>query len=212
MIYVYDAAISNDLRESFDPQAIGTSAVKVVDPDMAVDVISQISSDEFKFPAVVVTRSGDYSIDTSRMNFTRLHRGVSTVIDTETNNLYDERIIPVSLSYNLTVLATNTADADELTRELLFKYYSMYFLTVTLPYESKRKVRFGLTVDDSQPVEQTSRLLDYVQGGKAYQTIIHLRTEGCVLVTYVPRKLPRYEQDVKLDLQDRRYRSSTDSV
>lgn len=207
MLYVYDKAISEDLRQSFDPQAMGTSAVRVVDPDMAVDVVSQISNDEFKFPAVVVTRSGDYSIDTERMNFTRLHRGVSAVIDPKTNNLYDERVVPVSLSYNLTVLATNTADADELTRELLFKYYSMYFITTQVPYESKRKIRFGITIDDSQPIEQTSRLLEYVQGGKAYQTIVHLRTEGCVLVTYVPRKLPRYEQSTHVDLQSYGYTS-----
>lgn len=199
MLYLYDKAICNDLQSSFTDN-MGTQSVRVVDPDMAVDVISQLSNDEFKFPAVVVTRGSDYQIDTQRTNFTRLHRGVATVIDKETNNIYEERCLPIVLSYNVTVLTSNSIDADELTRELLFKYSSMYFLTINLPYEADRKMRFGICVDESQPIEQSSRLMEYVQTGKAYQNIIHLRTEGCVLLTYVPKKLMRYTQDVDLKL------------
>ena len=199
MLYLFDRAICKDLQESFTDN-MGTSSVRVVDPDMAVDVVSQIHNDEFEFPAVVVTRSADYSIDTQRTNFTRIHRGVSAVIDPETNNIYDEKALPVVLSYNVTILASNSIDADELTRELLFKYYSMYFLTINLPYESDRKMRFGVCVDESQPVEQSSRSLEYLQTGKAYQNIIHLRTEGCVLLTYTPRKMIRYDTDVNIKL------------
>lgn len=199
MLYLFDNAICQDLRDSFTDQ-MGTSAVKVVDPDMAVDVVSQISHDEFEFPAVVVTRSSDYQIDTTRTNFTRMHVGVATVVDTETNMIYNERQLPITLNYNLTVLGTNTADVDELTRELVFKYVTMYYLTVQLPYESDRKMRFGVCVDESMPIEQSSRLLEYVQSGKAYQNIIHLRTEGAVLLTYTPKRLPRYEQEVEVKL------------
>lgn len=199
MLYLFDNAICQDLRSSFTDQ-MGTSAVKVVDPDMAVDVVSQISHDEFNFPAVVVTRSPEYQMDTRRMNFVRMHRGVATVIDKENNMLYEERQIPITLDYNLTVLTTNTADMDELTRELIFKYVNMYFLTVQLPYEDNRKIRFGVCVDESMPIEQSSRLLEYVQSGKAYQNIIHLRTEGAVLLTYTPKRLPRYEQEVEIKL------------
>lgn len=195
MLYLYDKAICDDLRSSFNQDAMGSSTVKVVDPDIAIDVVSQIQNDEFEFPAVVVTRSGDYEIDTSRINFTRLHRGVSVVIDQDTNNIYDERVLPVTLRYNLTILGTNTADMDELTRELLFKYYEQFFLSIHLPYESDRVARFGLIVDESQPVESTSRQLEYLQAGKCYQSIIHLVTAGCVLLHYSPRKLPRYGTD-----------------
>lgn len=199
MLYLFDRVICEDLEHSFTDN-MGTKSVRVVDPDAAIDVISQINNDEFNFPAVVVTRASDYSIDTSRMNFTRLHRGVPVVIDTETNNVYNEQVLPVTLNYNVTVLTSNSTDADELTRELLFKYSTMYFLTISLPYESDRKVRFGVTLDDSQPVEQSSRLLEYLQSGKAYQNIFHLRTEGCVLLTYTPHKMTRYDNDVKLCL------------
>lgn len=195
MLYLYDKAICDDLRKSFNPDSMGSSIVKVVDPDLAIDVVSQIQNDEFEFPAVVVTRGSDYEIDTSRMNFTRLHRGVSTVLDPDMNNLYDERVLPVTLRYNLTILGTNTADMDELTRELLFKYYEQFFLSIHLPYESDRVARFGLMIDDSQPIESTSRSMEYLQSGKCYQNIIHLVTAGCVLLDYRARKLPRYETD-----------------
>ena len=64
MLYLYDEAICDDLRQSFNDVSMGETTVKVVDPDAAIDVISQISNDEFRFPAVVVTRASDYSIDT----------------------------------------------------------------------------------------------------------------------------------------------------
>lgn len=201
MLYVYDNAICEDLRRSLNPQNVKNPVVKVVDPDMAVDVASQISNDEFEFPAVVVTRASDYDIDNSRMNFSMLHRGVDCVFDNQSNVVYQERVLPITLRYNITILGTNTPDMDELTRELLFKYMQQYFLTAQVPYESKRKIRFGLTVDTDQPVESTSRLMDYLQSGKAYQNIVHLKTEGAVLVTYVGKQLMRcvQEPEIKLD-------------
>ena len=57
MIYLYDSAVCDDLRASFNPDNMGSTSVKVVDPDAAVDVVSQIQNDEFQFPAVVVTRA-----------------------------------------------------------------------------------------------------------------------------------------------------------
>lgn len=198
MLYLYDRAICKDLQSSFT-NSMGTTCVRVVDPDTAVDVVSQIQNDEFQFPAVVVTRSNDYQIDTSRLNFTRANKGVSAVIDNETNMIYDEKLLPVILNYNITVLTSNSIDADELTRELLFKYYSMYFLTIELPYEYDRKVRFGISIDTNQSIEQSSRSLEYLQAGKAYQNIIHLNTQGAFLVTYTPRRLNRVvEHDVDI--------------
>lgn len=201
MIYLYDQCICDDLRNSFDPNNMGSTAVRVVDPDAAVDVVSQIQNDEFKFPAVVVTRAESYSFDSTRMNFTMLHRGISTVIDEETNTVYNESVLPINLTYNLTVLGTNTQDMDELTRELIFKYSKEYFSTIHLPYEGNRTIRFGLTIDTDEPIEQTSRQLEYLNSGKVYQTIIHLKTEGCVLVTYTPHKMHRYATEAELKLE-----------
>lgn len=200
MLYLYDRAICQDLSRSFDPDMMGTSAVKVVDPEASVDVVSQIRNDDFPLPAVIVTRGQDYDVDTSRLNFTRLHMGVSTVIDKETNNIYNEKAMPIILRYNITVLTSNTADMDELTRELLFKYSDMYFLKINLPYESDRSMRFGVRIDYDQSIEQTSRQLEYIQNGQMYQTIIHLVCDGCVLLTYTPHKLHRYVEEKEIGI------------
>lgn len=188
MLYLYDSAIIKDINSSFTDE-IGNSDVKVVDPQAAVNILAQIQEDNLKFPAVILTRDPVYSIDTQRSNFTAMHRGVLTVMDTSTNKLYYEKAIPVRLKYNLTVLATNTADVDELTKELLFKYLQMYYLSIRLPYEADRIIRFGISVTTDSDIQQSSGSFEYLESGKLYQTIIPLTCEGCVLVSYTPVRL-----------------------
>lgn len=195
MLYLYDKAICEDLERSFDPDHIGNSAVKVIDPEGALTLAAQIQNDEIKFPLVSVVRSEEPNIDTSRMNFTLAHKGIATVVDNETNTLYFEKRIPINLSYNLTILATNTADKDELLRELLMKYLDMYYLRITLPYESNRFINFGVRVDQ-EGIETSSSSYEYISGGKLYQCIIPLKCEGCMLVNYTPRKIKRYDTEV----------------
>ena len=88
MLYLYDKAICEDLEQSFNRDNMDNPNVRVIDPGLAVDVLAQIQSDDIKYPAVIVTRQTDINVDSSRMNFTRLHRGVATVIEDKTNNIY----------------------------------------------------------------------------------------------------------------------------
>lgn len=198
MLYLYDEAIVNDLKRSFNPNAVENPVVSVVSPDRIVDIAAQLQNDEISFPIVALTRNDDTSIDTNLTNFTRMHKGVATVIDPKTNNLYYEQSIPLKLEYALTVLATNTADMDELVRELIFKYTRMYFLTITLPYEGQRKVRFGVTVDSDSGIERSSGIVEYLESGQLYQSIIHLKCEGCVYVKYTPMHLKRTQHEIVL--------------
>ena len=191
MIYLYDNALCNDLKQSFNPDALSNPVVRVVEPDAIIDLAAQLQEDNIQFPIVAVARDSDTSVDTARTNFTRLHNGVATVLDPKTNLLYYEKVVPIKLGYHLTILTTNTADMDEMVRELLFKYSSMYFITMTLPYECERKIRFGVEVDESSPIERKSGQLEYLKNGQLYQTILSLRCEGAVLVTYTPVKLKR---------------------
>ena len=184
MIYLYDEVLCEDLNHS-----LGTDTVRVIDPEGAVDIIAQIKEDNIKFPVVVMTRDPDYKIDTSRLNFTMAHFGIPASIDLETNKIYNEMVLPIDLSYNLTVLATNTADRDELIKELMFKYLHMFFLTIKLPYESSRKIRFGVSIDPDGTISQSSGTVDYIKAGKLYQGIIPLKCQGCVLLSYVPHQL-----------------------
>lgn len=196
MIYLYDEAIVNDLKKSFNPNAVENPVVSVVSPERIVDIAAQLQNDEISFPLVALTRNEDVSIDTNLTNFTRMHKGVAAVVDPKTNNLYYEQAIPLNLNYALTVLTTNTADMDELVRELIFKYTRMYFLTITLPYEGQRKVRFGITIDTDSDIERSSGVVEYLESGQLYQSIIHLRCEGCVYVKYTPVHLKRTSHEI----------------
>ena len=60
-------------------------------------------------------------------NFTKSHFGVPAAIDTKTNMIYHERVLPVDLQYTIRILSTNVADSDEFARELFYKYLSKYF-------------------------------------------------------------------------------------
>lgn len=197
ILYLYDNAIVEDLKESFNPEHVPNPVVKVVSPEQVIGIAAQIQNDEISFPIVALTRDENTPIDKNRMNFTRAHKGVFSVLDKKTNQLYYEKAIPIQLSYKLTVLTTNTADMDELIKELLFKYMSMYFLTIQLPYECDRKVRFGISVVSDENIERSSGNLEYIETGKLYQSIIPLTCEGCVLVSYTPAHLKRsvYEID-----------------
>lgn len=190
MLYLYDKAICDDLSKSFNPDSGANSIVKVIDPEGAIQVVAQLQNDEVQFPAVMLTRSEDFEIDSERWNFTRAHKGVPVQFDNTTNELYYEKAVPIKLNYSLTLLTTNIADRDELIRELIMKYTNMYFLKIKLPYECDRYIRFGIRAD-FQGMQHSSGSFNYLQSGQLYQTIIPLNCEGCVMVTYTPVKLKR---------------------
>lgn len=197
MLYLYDKAISDDLVRSFNPNAVEDPLVKVFDPEGIPDLIAAIKEDNMTFPVASLYREPDVSVDTTRTNFTRLHFGQVTVLDPATNELYYEKVIPIKLNYKITVLATNTADIDELVRELLFKYTQQYFMTIKLPYECSRLVRFGVLIDPDSSIERSSGSYEYLKEGKLHQAIIPIKCEGAVLVSYRSAKLKRTELEVQ---------------
>lgn len=199
MLYLYDNAIVDDLIRSFNPDNIDNPVVKVISPEQIVGIAAQIQNDEIAFPIVAVSRPDTINIDNDSLNFTKMHKGIQSVIDSKTNELYYEKSIPIKMTYDLTILTTNTVDRDELVRELLFKYTSMYFLTIKLPYECGRKIRFGVTLAPDSEIEYTSSSADYIEKGQLYQSIIHLKCDGCVLVSYTSAKLKRMSYKVIID-------------
>ena len=198
MIYKYDDAICDDLGKSFNPDNVENPVVSVISSEVVTSIAAQIQNDQLKFPIVALIRNpNSVQIDQSRMNFTRAHFGVSAVIDKETNNVYYEKALPITLEYSLTVLTTNIADQDEIIRELLFKYVNMYFLTIRLPYECDRKIRFGVRITSETDIDYSSGSPEYLQTGSIYQAIIPLHCDGCVLVSYTPAHLVRTTYDVE---------------
>lgn len=199
MLYLYDNAIVEDLEKSFSSDHVGHPVVRVISPDEIIGVAAQIREDQIPLPLVTLERSTPLEIDNDLINFTKLHKGVEAVFDLKENNIWKERTIPIKLSYTLTVLTSNQADMDELMRELLFKYVSMYFLSIRIPYEGDRDIAFGLVMNQSYGIQEKSGRSEYIESGMLYQSSILLDCEGCVLVHYTPTHLKRsvVELDVK---------------
>lgn len=195
MLYLYDDAIVDDLKESFDEQ-YSSIFVKAVEPASAIPIAAQLQDDDISFPLLCVVRNPEYSIDSELTNFTAMNRGVATVFDKDNNLIYKEKSIPITLDYSITVVSTNTADVDELTRELIFKYRSMYFCEISLPYESTRKLRFGLELVNDATIERNSGYVDMLSDGQLYETQIPLSTRGCRLLSYTPVKLRNVQYEI----------------
>lgn len=200
MLYLYDNAIVNDLNKSFNPKNVPDPAVRVIDPEAAIGVVAQLQNDEIRCPIVVLNRNPATPVDTDRTNFAMMHQGTPAVFDKEGNQVFLEKVIPIKLGYTLTVLTTNTADMDEITRELMFKYLTQYFLTIEAPYEAKRLIRFGIAIRPNTEFERRSGVVEYLNQGQLYQTIIPLDCEGCVLLHYTHRHIMqvRMSDDVKI--------------
>jgi hypothetical protein len=195
MLYLYDRAISDDLKASLTDAT--NKHVFITDADNYQGILSQIQNDEITYPLVLLHREEDAPIKTDLMNFTRYKFGVPCVFDNVKNDVYYERALPVDVQYTLRILSTNVADTDELARELMYKYISMYFLTIQAPYESDRKLRFGIQFDMDYGIKKESGSFDYLASGALYQSTLHLKTQGCVMLTYTARHLQRNVLDTK---------------
>lgn len=196
MIYLYDNAICSDLKKSFNSDNTPNPVVSVIDPEGAITIAAQMQNDEVKYPLVVLSRDPDPKIDTERYNFTRAKRGVVVGFDKVSNELLSERAIPMSLNYKLTAITTSTVDMDEIIKELLFKYSDMYFLSIELPYEIKRRIRFGVRMVPDTSVSTTSATFDYLSAGTLYESSIQLECLGCVWVSYNTSKLRRMTTEI----------------
>ena len=200
MIYLYDTAIAKNLSDSIRASSGMTDVVKVIDKAGMIQLIAQIKEDQINFPLICLTRHSDTPLDTDRANFTRIHKGVAASYDPDTHNIYYEKSIPIKLEYDLTILGTTVADVDELLREVMFKYTNMYFLDIDLPYEAKRKMRFGVVI--SGDATRNSGSFEYLSSGALYEAVIPLRCEGAVLVHYTPKHIERMILDNNVGIED----------
>lgn len=189
MLWAYDEAIVKDLSECINPDGGASNAVRMIGDAGMAGILAQLQDDKISFPCVYLQRDDETPLDSSRYNFTRLHKGVSSVYDPEKNNIYMEKSVPIKLNYELHVLATNTAEMDEIIRELVFRYSSMYYLTMVVPYESKRKLRFGIAINPDTSITRRSGTSEYISTGKLYESIIELECQGAVMLTYTPRHM-----------------------
>jgi len=199
LLYLFDRAIVDNLKASLTDEA--NKNVFLTTAENYPGILAQMQDDTIGYPLILLHREDDMPIDTGLYNFTRARFGVPCVFDNDRNNVYYERAVPVNLQYTLRILSTNVADRDELARELFYKYMSMFFLTIQLPYESDRKIRFGIEVDRDYGLTNESSAAEYTQTGALYQSTMKLITRGCVYLTYTPRhvKRPVMSSDIKTE-------------
>lgn len=189
MLWAYDEAIVNDLSSCIDPSSKANNTVKMMGDEGMMGVFAQLQDDKIKFPAIFLQRHADTPLDSKRYNFTALHKGVPAVYESEKNNIYLEKSVPIELKYDLHVLTTNTVDMDEMMRELIFRYSAMYYITMKVPYESKRNIRFGIAINPNNPIQRKSGNSDYVSSGKLYESIMELDCQGAVMLNYTARHM-----------------------
>ena len=132
MLYLYDRAVRDDLKASLTDAA--NKNVFLTDADNYPGIVAQVQEDTISYPLILLHRNDDTPIITDLVNFTRYKFGVPCVFDNDKNNIYYERALPVDVGYTLRIISHNVADTDELARELFYKYISMYYLTIQLPY------------------------------------------------------------------------------
>lgn len=197
MLYLYDKAICDDVYKSFNGDTVEDPFVKVVKPEGAITLAAQLQNDDVKFPVVALTRGDNTEVDTQRYNFVRAKKGIQAGFDPKTNNYYYEKSLPIKLEYQMSVIATNQADIDEIVRELLFKYTDQYFLSFDTPYEVTRRIRFGIQIVPGSAVEYVSRTFEYLSAGTLYEATINLECHGCVLLSYTAQHLKRQEFEVE---------------
>lgn len=199
MLYAYDQALIDDIKASINSDNANPNVV-MSDAETYPGIIAQIKDDTITYPLILVSRDDDMPVITELWNFSRAQFGVPAAFDNKTNNIYYEKAIPVDIAYTIRILATNTADVDELARELFYKYLSMYFLTIRLPYESDRKIRFGIEIDLGYGIKKESGSFEYLKSGALYQSTLHLKTNGCVALSYTPRHLQRAVLSQDIDI------------
>ena len=189
MLYLYDRALCDNLKASLTDAA--NKNVFLTTVENYPGILAQMQEDTITYPLILLHREPDTPVIKELMNFSRYQFGVPCVFDNKTNTVFYERALPVDITYSLRIISTSVAETDELARELFYKYISMYYLTIQLPYESDRKIRFGVSVDMDYGIKKESSSAEYTQTGSLYQSTMMLKTEGCVSLTYTPRHLQR---------------------
>lgn len=201
MIYKYDSALVEDMKRTIDPDGGANPNVMCITIDQYQSVIAQLQEDKISYPIILLIRDDDIPIKTDLMNFVRYKKGVPAVIDPKTNNVYYERALPIDLRYTIQILTTNVADRDEISREIIFKYESEYYLHIEAPYEVKRKMRFGVQIDRTFGIKNDSASSEYLAEGKIYITMMELLTDGCVMLNNTPRhlKVTKMSKDIGIE-------------
>lgn len=195
MLEIYDKALYDNLVGVLNKKSEKNIAVTIIGVEKVGGLPAKIASGQIKYPIIALSRDKEAPIK----------KDVKSAFNSEENE-GNEKVIPILLPYALTIITNNTDDMNEVFNNLLSQYSQTQFLTFSLPIESKREKRFGVSIDLNSNIERSSG--EHPSFGKMYQTIIPLKSEGCLFVLSdetetvkkaldLTNKLSKYNKDGK---------------
>lgn len=178
MIQLYDEALLDYLINNFSDN------VKIVPVAEYWRVIAMHKENSLQLPSICISRSNQ-AVDPELKSWVTSRMGV--VDRVEKHRLITEQSMPISLNYNLTLLATKQDDIDELTSEVIFLIVNNPRVTITIPYGSNRNVNAQISM--SSDITEASLRDTFSDTGILYQTIIPIRLIGANIYNIENRNL-----------------------
>lgn len=186
MIQLYDEAVYD-----YFSQAVA-GEVATVPVSEFWTVIAMHKEGRLQLPAICLSRT-NHDKDSELQSWVIQRRGrVDKVVD---NKLFTEQALPLSLYYNITLLATTQDDIDELTSEVTFLIINRPTVRITLPYGSDRDVHSQLTINGE--IKTSSAVDTFSDTGILYQAIIPVKLLGANIFNVEKRNLRYIKWSVK---------------
>ena len=178
MIQLYDEALLDYLTYNFSDN------VKIVPVAEYWRVIAMHKENSLQLPSICISRSNQ-AVDPELKSWVTSRMGMIDRV--EKHRLITEQSMPISLNYNLTLLATKQDDIDELTSEVIFLIVNNPRVTITIPYGSNRNVNAQISM--TSDVTEASLRDTFSDTGILYQTIIPIRLIGANIYNIENRNL-----------------------
>lgn len=170
--YLYDEALIEYLRSIIDDER-----VHIINPNQAISFLAQFDKDKVKLPAVVVSR-GPISITPELKNQVATFRGQTSRINSD-NTATKAKSMPMSIEWNIDVIAADRYTCDEIIRELMFYLVSNPRLNVKIPYDLDIIQNFDLLLDPE--IEDNTDLMEFPNTGEIFRETIGVSTENAHL-------------------------------
>lgn len=189
MIQLYDEAVHDYFSSTVN------SEVAVVPVNEFWTVVAMHKEGRLQLPAICLSRT-NHDKDSELQSWVIKRRGrVDKVVD---NKLFVEQALPLSLYYNITLLATTQDDIDELTSEVTFLIINRPTVQVKIPYGSDRYVHGQMEIDGE--IKTSSTVDTFSTTGILYQAIIPVKIVGANIFNVEKRNLRYVKMCVRPDI------------
>lgn len=189
MIQLYDEAVYDYFSSTV------SSELAVVPVSEFWSVIAMHKEGRLQLPAICLSRT-NHDKDSELQSWVIQRRGrVDKVVD---NKLLAEQALPLSLYYNITLLATTQDDIDELTSEVTFLIINRPTVQVTIPYGSNRDVHSQISINGE--IKTSSTVDSFSSTGILYQAIIPVKIVGANIFNVEKRNLRYIKWSVRPDI------------